>query len=278
MAKLQKIFDISAVGQIEDVDTSTWTLLKNTYKKQSVVVGVLILFGFFIHPFIAAAILVFYYFYLKSKVHDEFMRQFALANNLEYTKSTEMNSFRGRLMQAGHSQSANNCISGTYKNHPIRLFNYQFSSGGGKSESTFPFTVVETTFEKTIFPYIFLQSKIMYRYGDTDIIGKDKDVKIKLENDLEDSFNLFATNGYEVEVLQIFTREILQFLKDNGSKFSIEFAENRMYVYCNRYLSKKSELVELYQITQKIFDQIGPLLNRLHDDFSALHPYYKDRN
>jgi hypothetical protein len=189
-----------------------------------------------------------------------------------------MDSLRGRLMRAGASnfQFAHNCISGTYKNHPMRLFNYQFSSGG-ENNSTFPFTVMETTFEKTIFPYILLQSKTMYKYENHEIFSKTKNIRIKLENDFEENFNLFTTAGYEVEVLQIFTREILQFLKDKGSKFSIEFAENRMYIYINRYILKRSELAEMYQIAQKIFDLIGPLLNRLHDDFSALHPYYKDK-
>jgi hypothetical protein len=276
MTEPQKIIDVSSLSRIDDVKNSTWILIKSTYKKQAILFGIFALIGLFTFPVITVVIFLICFMYFQSKVHNEFMRQFALANNLEYAKSIEMNSLRGRLMESGGSRSAHNCISGTYKDHLIRLFNYQFSVGGGKNSSTYSFTVMETTFEKTTFPYILLQSRIMYRYGNSDIIGKNNDAKIKLENDFEDSFSLFATNGYEVEALQIFTREMLQFLKDNGSKFSIEFAENRMYIYTNRYILKRSELAEMYQIAQKIFDQIGPLLNRLHDDFSALHPYYKD--
>ncbi len=116
----------------------------------------------------------------------------------------------------------------------------------------------------------------MMRFGAADDWSeKNKDAEINLEEQFRKKYRLYATAGYEIEVLQIFTGEMLEFLGQKGSNFSIEFAENRMYIYDDLFISKITELQAIFGLAEKILDLIGPLLDRLHDDFDALHPYYK---
>jgi hypothetical protein len=130
--------------------------------------------------------------------------------------------------------------------------------------------VTEIFFEQVQFPHILLQSRTMAKYG-----SSDKNIKtIELEEEFEKFYRLHAAQGYEIEIFQIFTPEALRFLKEKGMHFSIEFAENRLYVYDDKTIVNKKQLFEMYEVTRQIFDSIGPLLNRLHDDFATLHPYY----
>ena len=69
---------------------------------------------------------------------------------------------------------------------------------------------------------------------------------------------------------------MLHFLKDDAPQYSIEFAENRLYVYDNTFVSTKSALVRMHDVVKRIVSSLGPRLERMHDDFSALHEYYGD--
>jgi hypothetical protein len=207
--------------------------------------------------------------------HRRFMRNYANANNLEFINFINKETLKGRLFSIGHSQLANNAITGKYIDNSIRIFNYSYTVGSGKNSRTSRFTVCEVEIEKTQFPHIFLKSDSMWRHSKKDAFGQDKDVRIKLNKEFEDKFELYATQDYEIEVLQIFTPELLKILTDQGSHFSIEFAENKIYFYDDLVIKKHSQLENLYSVVKKVLDSSGPLLHRLHDDFDAMHQSYR---
>jgi hypothetical protein len=64
---------------------------------------------------------------------------------------------------------------------------------------------------------------------------------------------------------------------EKESPYSIEFAHNRMYIYDDIHILEKENLIAMYKIAQHLLVTIGPLLDRLHDDFSALHPYFAEK-
>lgn len=110
-----------------------------------------------------------------------------------------------------------------------------------------------------------------------DFWGEVRDVEVPMDEHARDAFRLFCTQGYEIEVFEIFQPHVLQFLKERGAHFSIEFAENRMHIYDDKMIRTKKELDAMHTVITELLAAIGPLLNRLHDDFAALHPYYKDK-
>ena len=166
-------------------------------------------------------------------------------------------------------------LIGKYYDYKAKFFYYTYSVGYGRHKITYSFTVLEIFFEKTEFPPILLQSKkgrgmMAQRHGQRD---KDE-IKIRLEEEFEKNYNLFAKDGYGVEVMQIFNKDFLRFLKAESSNFSIEFRGNRVYIYDDILIRKKEQLKEFFEVTSKLVEKTGPLLNRLDNDFAVLHKYY----
>jgi len=88
---------------------------------------------------------------------------------------------------------------------------------------------------------------------------------------------LYCTQDYETETLQIFTVDILDYLSKSGSNFSIEFSENKIYIYDDLIIRKQEELDQLYEVVKKILNSSQGLFDRLHDDFDSLHSVYNKK-
>jgi len=212
---------------------------------------------------------------LRRAVQKEFMLQFAKANNFEFLGDLNAKDFKGKLFSVGNSRKITNAVSGTYQNKPLKIFNYKYTVGGGDSRKSYYFTVGEIKFEKTYFPHIYLKSKTMKkRYIAKGKIGSSKDRRISLDGNFDEHFELYATNGYEIEALQIFNKELLALIYERGNNFSIEFYKNKIYFFDDLHIGTQEELNRLYSVMSKTLDLVGPLLDRLHDDFDALHQLY----
>ena len=265
---------------VEDKKIILINLAFNTHRILTVILAIVSIAGLFFSPVIPLVILLLYTRYLFSEAQRVFMQEFARVNNLAFEERGKMASVSARLFKSGNmgSQSIYNIISTQHTSQPIRIFNFQYSTGSGKSKQVHTFTVCEVAFEKVIFPYILLQSSTMWKYGGTDFFGDDKDRDVPLEGEFKDSFHLHVRQGYETEALQIFSPDVLHFLKEQASKFSIEFAGNNVYVYDDYLISTQERLNELYSVVRKMIDMVSPLLNRLADDFSALDEVYRKEN
>ncbi|MEK7120806.1 MAG: hypothetical protein AAB840_01825 [Patescibacteria group bacterium] len=267
------------IREVNNVWNETKYLAFNVYKKTSITIFIIAIFSLIILPFfiISLSLIPIYVAFLYIKATKQFMRHFAKINGLLYSETAVLESVSGRLFQVGHSQSITNVISGAHLQYPIRIFNYKYTVGSGKHSQTYNFTILEMSFEKTVFPHIILQSKKMWGYAGYDILGNIQDSKIHLVGPFEDVFQLYSENGYEIEVLQIFTPEILSHLQENAKNFSIEFSANHMYIFDDKTLGTMKELNTLFDVSKKILSSNGEIIDRLHDDFSALHPYYQER-
>src|SRR3989344_2104055 len=260
----------------ESVSKIAWHLVARKYRYISVAVAAGAVALAFLDLRLSLAVVLVFFGIMSAKAGKFFMRYFAEANGLKYEEYARVDSATGRLFKLGHGQDISNVIHGDFSGRPMRLFNFNYTTGSSKHVRRHPFTVLEVDFEKTVFPYILLQSRMMSKHEATDSWGNDKDRTIPLEEVFQKSFSLYVTQGNETEALQIFTPGTLGFLVQNSADFSIEFAEDKMYIYDDKNISNRKELQKLYDVAWKIFELLGPLLNRLHDDFSALHPYYKD--
>ncbi len=209
-----------------------------------------------------------------SSAQTYFMKQFALHNNLDYLSTIPLSEVTGNLFKEGRSKRIEHVLSGTYNNQKTRLFYYRYTVGHGKHSTTFRLTVLEIFFEKTDFPHILLKPARGRFFGRRGKREKGE-IKINLEEEFKNDYDLFVKEGYGVEAMQIFTPEFLRLLKEENFSFSIEFKANRMYVYSNFTRQSKEQLQEIYEVAHGILDRIGPLLNRLENDFRSLHPYFK---
>lgn len=278
-----------SIVKITSVNKTVWHLLWGPRKRTTIYLLPAIFISLALSPFSVNIIgsfilpLLTLFFILRVvfmhlEVQGEFMKEFGQANNMSYLADGDTNTLRGRLFEIGTTDSMTNVLSGEYQGHPLRLFNHIYTIGSGKKSRSQDFTILEITFPKTKFPYIRLLSKTMSEFYRYHAFGKQlKTIEIPLEDEYKDSFRLFCSENYEIEVLQIFTSDFLKFLEEKSGSFSIEFTGDKMNIYDDRTISNIKDLTDMYETAKKIFDTIGPLLNRLHDDFNALHPYYEDK-
>ncbi len=214
-----------------------------------------------------------YFAYFFHKARTFFISKFAEKNKLKYQFSIPLNEVKGSLFKVEGFKKIRHVVEGSFKGQKARFFYYNCGDMDNH------ITVLEIFFEKTEFPYIFLKSKKMHKIiqSSEDIkINKNNIIKINLGDNFEKHYNLFVRDGYGVEVMQIFNPEFLEFLIKEKDVFSIEFSNNRMYVYDNDIVRKKEQLENIFNVTKEIIDKIGPLLNRLENDFTVLHKYYKN--
>ncbi len=248
----------------------------------AVIIGAIALSMFFISIvffdpiFLLVGGVLAYFGFLSNKAQGLFMKEFANRNDLSYEPSIPVDDVTGNLFKFGNSKKITHVLTGSYRDQKARLFYYTYSALHGKNRKNYRFTVIEIFFEKTDFPYILLQAKkgrgmIARRHGKKG----ENERRIRLEEEFDKNYNLFARDGYGVEVMQIFNEDFLRFLQEENSNFSIELKGNRIYIYDDVLVKKKNQLRELFEVTGKLFERIGPLLNRLENDFAALHGYYK---
>jgi len=265
---------------ITDVHASVWAMVRKDYSSYlavlAFVVAVVVTLAIVTRQFAALFLILIpvaaCYSYLFRKAHKNFMQQFARRNGLSYLESShEIDSLPGALFKLGHSQSLFNIVAGEHSGFPMRLFNYSYVTGSGKHRRVHMFTVCEMMVKAEL-PSIKL---IANSYLPDWMLGTAiRGGKMNLEQDFEKRFSLFVPDGYETEALQIFTREFLTFMITRAPDFSIELVEDKLYIYDDRYITKKDELDKLYEVQKHIIIQLGPYINRLADDFEALKPYY----
>lgn len=250
-------------------------LSPKTKKKLLSLFWIFVILIAFINPFVSIG-LTFVFFGIRSAIkHLTFMKKFADENNLMYEYFIPTHNLKGRLFSISGNSSATNVMSGNYENIPIKIFNYQYTVGSGKNSSTYRFTVSEIEIRDTKFPYILLKSNSMPYYNSFNLFGKKNDIEISLEPEYKKTYRLFTTDGYEIEILQIFSKDLLDFLKKDGSHFSIEFSENKIYIYDDVLIRNEKELSTLFNLTKKIIEKTAAFLHRMSDDFSVLHDYYQ---
>lgn len=229
--------------------------------------------------FFAFFIIVFYFVYFYHfKSHlamRKFMRGYGASHNLHYQGVLDTGALTGRLFR--HSRSAvEHTLCGEYKGFPLKLFYYNYTVQQGKRSRRYDFTVSEMTIKDLAFPYLLLLNKKMWQYQDTDQFGDDKDVKVPLE-DLTKNFHLFTTNNYELEALQICSQELLSIIDGSPVRLSVEFGNDKIYLYTDKRVTKREDLDALVTSSQKIIDISGAFLLRLKDDYEALHEVYRSK-
>ena len=206
-------------------------------KKAKILLLALVFIFLFILPQVSLLIIFGYFSFLSYIKHKNFMIDFAKENSLSFSESMDANLFSGRIFSYGHSKSVRNVLRGKYGEDPIKIFNYSYRTGSGKNSSNHDFTVLEVEIKNTQFPFILLKPKSMIKSF------WSKDSKISLEKEYAEKFDLYCEEDYEIEVLQIFTKELLDYLIKHGNKFSIEFSGNKIYFHDDLKIKKKKQLL-----------------------------------
>lgn len=200
-------------------------------------------------------IIIFAYVYsVQKKIRTSFWKQFAEINGWYYEGYGVPEQESGVMFRQGNNKNISYIIKGSIDDRSFRIFNYEFSTGSGKSKKTYYYTVFTFKFNGS-FPHIYLNNKYN-RYSVS--VGE----KIPLSGEFEKNFSLSAPKEYEIEALEIFTPDILVGLLDGGFTHDIEFVNQEMLVFTEEQIDNSEELIQKFNQALELEDLLDEKLDK----------------
>jgi hypothetical protein len=199
-----------------------------------------------------------YVIYVEAKT--AFWKQLAVKYGWEYTRHKRISKEKALLFQIGHSKFVQHGITGDYNSQPFHVFEYHYATGKGKYRVDYNLTVFEVKFTGT-FPHLYINSKGDWYSNSPSFFSSLANISVPPE--FRDRFKLYAPKEYEIETLEIFTPEVLEYLIDSGWNHDMEFVDGELVIYSNNQFTNFTDLdKELIKI-KKFVDILAPRLNHL---------------
>lgn len=204
-----------------------------------------------IGPWMALVILFGFY---KLKVVEKFWREFASEKGFTYEKTGNVELEKGLMFKQGDFRNITNVVRGTEGSVPITFFNYRFDIGHGKNRKIYEYVVFEFKTGGT-FPNLVLN----YTKG-RFTLSKGKPLKV---SGLENHYEIFVPEQYEIEALQIFTPDVLALLIDLELKADIELCDGEILVYTEGMVNSRAELDMRYARALAFASKLYPMLSQM---------------
>ena len=206
-----------------------------------------------------------WYWRLKKRFEDTFLREFSADNGYSYDAKGTVDETYGTLFRLNGTQRVSDVISGQYQGYDLRLFLYDRTVNSGRSSSTYRYTVLELDLKGRV-PAMLLAPKhaLSKNLGLAQATGLHH--TISLEGDFDQRFTLYALQGTEVEALEVFAPNVMALMEDESKDYTIEFVANRVYIYARSYIGNNQALEQLFGLAKALIDKIGPVAARLNHD------------
>jgi hypothetical protein len=213
--------------------------------------------------------LVILWTHTHNKIRQKFFKEYSQSLNFQYIGTCSSEKFEGSLFKAGHSRRVFNLIEGKIGDEDTKIFDYSYITGSGKHRKTHFFTIIEVSLHSQL-PYLILKERgfDLFNIGSALKIKNPK--KLKLEGDFNNYFSLEAEKEFEIEVLQIFTPDLMTLLCDKWCHLSIETSDDRIYIYENRLIDTKDELDSIVKLSMEVIYRISNIKNHLSKDVLSL--------
>jgi len=163
------------------------------------------------------------------------------------------------VFQQGHSRATGHGLMGTVHDRPFRFFQYHYTVGHGKHPQTHTYCIFEVAFAGT-FPHVYLNNT---RNRDLSSIKGFFLPRIPLPHELEKDFNLHGPKQYEIEVLEIFTPDLLLHLLDTKWEHDLELVDQKLYVFREQPVRTKQEFEHELGRLEELLALLAPKLNRM---------------
>lgn len=163
------------------------------------------------------------------------------------------------VFREGRGRFAKHGLIGTVENQGFRFFQYSYVVGSGKSSRTYSYSVFEVTFSGS-FPHIYLNNE-----HNRDLSGFKEAFlnRIGLPAAFDAKFRLYGPKGYEIEVLEVLTPDVLALLMDEGWEHDTEIVDSKLYMFCERQVRTRAELDTELKRLSAATSLLAPRLNRL---------------
>jgi len=211
---------------------------------------------------------IFYLGAIYSKLRSGMIAGFAQENGFNYSPGGSLSQelFSDPLpphLNIGYSHKITDIVYWVSNSNRIRFYNFTYTTGSGKNRSTHSFAVCEI--DHTIqTPHIDLEPR---DWGSLSAINDNLTMEsLRLEGEFGDRYNFFVPKGFERQILEIFTPDVMaNFLDLIGKKSpNFEFWNGKIFTTINWELTNKDELRWMVQAGKWLQKNLVPKLNSLH--------------
>jgi len=204
------------------------------------------------------------------KIEKLFMQQFATSQGLTYIGKGTVENLTGGLFKIGHGHISSHIITGTFQNHAINLFFYQYTIGSGKSARTYQTTVLNISHDHPLPPVLLLVDS-QYFGGFNPSLSFEKPVKLKPEMDLDKQFDLYCREKFEIETLQIFNPDFIAKMLADWKNYNLEFSGNNLTVFKSGKILNAPELNNFFSLSKFLMTNMEKTLMGVAGSVKALN-------
>lgn len=191
-----------------------------------------------------------------ARMQKLFFNELAASLGFSYAPRGDMSTVSGHLFSKGHNRKMTNVLTGMYQGKPIRLYDYRYTIGSGKNEQTFYYVVGEVSIDGTL-PHLIVEPRTFFSSPFTPTGLK----ALSLEGDFNKHFNVYATEGKEIEALQVLQPDTMAALLDDYKELGFECFGAKTYLYRNGMLADNRDAVlSLLALLERFYDRLVPEL------------------
>lgn len=196
--------------------------------------------------------------FANQEARKSFMKKMASTLGLSFKENGVIEKTEAEIFKWGTTKEATNVIYGNYDGMSLWIYNLKTAMGGGKNAVSYRYTVFEITYPFQMPKLILLRKSIF-----NERVDFQKKVKVKLGSNLDKYFELYTEKDFEQEVQNIVTSDIMTLLLGEGSKINFEICENKVFIYKERFITKKEELISIYAVAKIISKKLIPKFKSL---------------
>lgn len=198
------------------------------------------------------------------KLRAQQLAKFAELNEFQFMPQGGMIEPRpGSLFRHGHSQKVRNVVLGDLHKLPFRLFEYEYTTGSGKSSQLHDQMVMECILPH---PQHHLVLDSMTELGAKNAsvlpIEFDDSQRLQLEGDFNRYFHVYSPIGYHINALALLTPDVMHTILTSANNCDIEVVGDRLYLYWPGLWSSVHDYRAAFGSAEAILTELGPKLSR----------------
>ncbi len=272
-------------NEITNISSATHNYLLKNYKSKALIfILAVVVYEYLVYRFVQnfapgsdwqilhflpVVIIAYIYKSTQEKIRHEFYQQIAAKLNFTYSQAALPRGETGAIFQVGHGKRMEDILSGKLLNLPVKMFNYFYTVGSGKSAQHFEKTIWQINFSTALPPVLLLSD--FQSFGDFLSNNNLKNVsKIELPVSVENKFSLYSEKKFEIEALQIFTPNVLEKINNDFANFSLDFADHNLYIYAKTLISNSESMNKFVEFAAYISGKLIKLAPGMQDSVIAL--------
>ena len=258
---------------INSVYEQAWLEINRNKKKWILWIIFLFLFSFLFVGLNAGVIFLPLVFFIGSllifmkRVREKFWRQFAEKKRWNYIGEKDVSDEKALMLNEGHNTVITNLIEGGMTGRGFRMFEFKFTVGHGKHKRDYHYTAFGFKF-KGRFPHLYLNS---FSNG-YNVFGKG--THIDLGFPFESKFRLYSPEEYEIEALQVFTPDVLEYLLDEDWPYDVELVGQELLIFRYGLINSVDDLEARFEQAVGLVRHLDSVLDNMNFSYIEGQPYF----